>query len=237
MLDGTHYIECICDQSEHVLRCTLDKDGFDGQPQIFVEHFLGNYGFLRRLYISLFYIFGRKCKYGHFSETILNIEQISNLRDLCDVALMAKKKSLRKMSERDFNEALAVKEEDPGDVMYVAGAKMRTILQNREKYLEAWVAATGLGPEESVLIESRLTDGEVKVSVERKNPWRPIDTAPKTSEIILLRVRSTWGKHAPQLPLPGYWLDSYWVASNADGAIQRVEATGWMPAPPIRGDE
>jgi hypothetical protein len=52
-----------------------------------------------------------------------------------------------------------------------AAELLTEIAANREKYLTAWVAETGLQPSECMLVEQRKPDGSLTVTVERR-PWR-----------------------------------------------------------------
>jgi hypothetical protein len=65
MLDGTEFFECQCHSDEHVLRLTLSLD--DEDPEIYASVFLRQYrSFFKRLVIAVRYLFGYKCKYGHW---------------------------------------------------------------------------------------------------------------------------------------------------------------------------
>jgi hypothetical protein len=50
-------------------------------------------------------------------------------------------------------------------VAEAASAKMQYISANRERYVEAWFAETGLKPSESELVEHHHADGTVTVTV------------------------------------------------------------------------
>lgn len=77
------YIECQCSTIEHTLRFTWD-DGPDW-PDIYVDVYLNqHYGFFKRFWYGMKYIFGYKSVYGHFDETTLSYEQIEQLRSMCE---------------------------------------------------------------------------------------------------------------------------------------------------------
>lgn len=83
MLDGSHYFECRCDSIEHTLRFVVDNDPDD--PCIYVEVNLNDWrGFWKRLWVGIKYIFGYKCKYGHWDITELKNEDIIKLKDICN---------------------------------------------------------------------------------------------------------------------------------------------------------
>ena len=44
----------------------------------------------------------------------------------------------------------------------------RRLMRHRDRYVKAWIAATGLRPEESVLVEKRMPNGDVVVTVRRR---------------------------------------------------------------------
>ena len=53
--------------------------------------------------------------------------------------------------------------------------KLKDIAANKEKYVEAWVAETGLHPSECVLIEKRESDGSTRFWIEKKGTNDRID--------------------------------------------------------------
>lgn len=70
MLDGTEYYECDCGSDEHTLRFILDLDEED--PRIYTNVFLNQWhSWYKRVWIAIKYVFGYKCKYGHFDCFIL----------------------------------------------------------------------------------------------------------------------------------------------------------------------
>ena len=77
-----HYLECACSSNEHTLRFDIDNDPKD--PAIYVSTFLGDHSFLRRMWNGIKYIFGYKCRYGHFEETVLGTNQVRELKEICD---------------------------------------------------------------------------------------------------------------------------------------------------------
>lgn len=68
------YIQCSCYADEHTLKFIVDED------IIYVTHFLNNFSFFKRLWFGIKYIFGYKCRYGHFDETILDRKRIKELK-------------------------------------------------------------------------------------------------------------------------------------------------------------
>lgn len=80
MLDGNHYIECLCSSDEHMIRITIDKD--DEFPRLYVHYFLEDMVWHERLWLGIRYIFGYKCKYGHFGETVWAEEEIKQVRQI-----------------------------------------------------------------------------------------------------------------------------------------------------------
>lgn len=81
MLDGTHYLECACDSDEHTLRFTLDKDDGEIFTSVYLNQWLPWY---KRVWRALRYVFGYRCKYGHWDCTIINREGARKLRAILD---------------------------------------------------------------------------------------------------------------------------------------------------------
>ena len=77
MLDGNHYVECSCSNDEHTLRFTIDAE----DEIIYVSTFLNHWKpWYLRVFTAIKYIFGYKCMYGHFDNTLLRSEQVSQLK-------------------------------------------------------------------------------------------------------------------------------------------------------------
>lgn len=74
------YIECSCDDSEHVIRFTYIEPVKD-YPELYTEVQLRPQHFFQRVWKALKYIFGYQSKYGHWDCTILHEKQVKELRD------------------------------------------------------------------------------------------------------------------------------------------------------------
>lgn len=61
-----HHYECACHSDEHTLKFTLDPGSAEVQPELFTSTFLQPAPFYKRFWTGVRYIFGYKCKYGHF---------------------------------------------------------------------------------------------------------------------------------------------------------------------------
>jgi hypothetical protein len=62
---NTEYLECACHSPEHTLRFILDED-------LYVSVFLQELPWRERLVAAVKYLFGYKCRYGHFEEIIVD---------------------------------------------------------------------------------------------------------------------------------------------------------------------
>lgn len=62
------YLECSCYSDEHRLVMSYDEE----YNEIHISFFLRHYTFFRRIWIAIKYIFGYKCKYGHWDCFLLN---------------------------------------------------------------------------------------------------------------------------------------------------------------------
>ena len=79
----TEYFDCQCACAEHVLRFIYCKAFKDEEPQLYLDIFLGQYrNFFQRTWLALKYVFGYKCKYGHFDNWIFKLEDAQRLRDM-----------------------------------------------------------------------------------------------------------------------------------------------------------
>lgn len=73
--------ECHCHSPEHLLRFYLEEEG-NREKYLYASVFLNEDRFFKRLWQGLKYIFGYKCKYGHFDEFILNPEDADRFIDM-----------------------------------------------------------------------------------------------------------------------------------------------------------
>lgn len=79
MLNGNYYFECICGHDEHTIRFTLDKE----EKEIYTSVFLANHrNFFVRIILGIKYIFGRKSRYGHFGNWVLNPDDANRLEQM-----------------------------------------------------------------------------------------------------------------------------------------------------------
>lgn len=70
----TEFIECTRLSNEHVLRFEIDDN------ELYTSVFLCQYrGFLKRMCIAIKYLFGYKCKDGHWDCTIINPKDVDRL--------------------------------------------------------------------------------------------------------------------------------------------------------------
>jgi len=79
MLDGSYFFECGCGSDEHTLRFTLDNE----DQEIYTSIFLNNYNnIFKRIFIAIKYIFGYKCKYGHWDCWIMKKDDAQKLLEM-----------------------------------------------------------------------------------------------------------------------------------------------------------
>ena len=81
-----HYFECACHSPEHRLVFSIDAE--DKHKEVYASMFINQYhNIFMRTWIAIKYIFGYKCKYGHFDCWMLKSEDVPRLRDMCDEIL------------------------------------------------------------------------------------------------------------------------------------------------------
>lgn len=75
----TEFFKCVCESNEHTVMFELDR--FDPlYTELSISIFLNQYrGFFRRLLIAVKYLFGYKCKYGHWDCVLLKSEDTDRL--------------------------------------------------------------------------------------------------------------------------------------------------------------
>jgi hypothetical protein len=74
-----HKLNCDCLEIEHSMFFTIDDD--TDLECMYVNTFLAEHGFFLRVINAIKYIFGYKCKFGHFEETVVSISEAKKLRD------------------------------------------------------------------------------------------------------------------------------------------------------------
>ena len=76
------YVECACHSDEHMHMYTLDLDD-PSYPAIYVTHHLATDNFWHRLLVAAKYLFGYRCKFGDFDESIIqDSETAIQIRDI-----------------------------------------------------------------------------------------------------------------------------------------------------------
>ena len=91
----TEHFDCQCYSDEHTLRFMLEEHDA-GDPEIYTSVFLGDYPrWWERVWVAIKYIFGYKCKYGHFDCFIMRAEDVDRMMTLLEkfreLALQPKK--------------------------------------------------------------------------------------------------------------------------------------------------
>ena len=85
----TEYFDCQCFSSEHTLRFVYmpaqkNIDGsIDDVAELHAEIYLNQYrNIFSRIWVAIKYVFGYKCKYGHWDAWMLKANDCERLRDL-----------------------------------------------------------------------------------------------------------------------------------------------------------
>ena len=74
------HLDCVCTSPEHTLRFMLDDE------ELYTEVFLNNpNNFFKRMWIAIKYVFGYKCKYGHFDCFVMKPGDEDKLIELCEI--------------------------------------------------------------------------------------------------------------------------------------------------------
>ena len=56
------------------------------------------------------------------------------------------------------------------EVTRLVNKRLRFLMRHRERYVKAWIAATGIDPRECELVEQQTMEGEVRVWIRRRRP-------------------------------------------------------------------
>lgn len=80
----TEFFECVCGADEHTLRFKLDA--YDPKDvELYTSVFLNHYrSFFKRLWVAIKYLFGYKCRDGHWDCTMLKLEDADRLIKLLE---------------------------------------------------------------------------------------------------------------------------------------------------------
>ena len=73
MKDEFFYLECSCSSPEHTVRFIRDEEF------TYMTFFLSEGPWYSRLAKAVKYVFGYKCRYGHFDEVVLGKNEVAEL--------------------------------------------------------------------------------------------------------------------------------------------------------------
>lgn len=81
-------INCACGQLEHAVFFESSETtiGFseNEDPFVVITNHLTQFGLFKRIWVAIKYVFGHRCRYGDFEETIIDVEKVKQLRDFLD---------------------------------------------------------------------------------------------------------------------------------------------------------
>lgn len=81
----TFWTDCECSCDEHSFRfCYVPNPWEDDPPELYINVYLTKRGFFRRLWTALRYVFGYKCRYGHWDTGDINRKSVQELRGWLD---------------------------------------------------------------------------------------------------------------------------------------------------------
>lgn len=81
-INRTEFFECVCTTEAHTIRFKLDTYGPD-DVELYLSVFLNQYrNFFGRMWIAIRYLFGYKCKYGHWDCTLIKLKDADRLIEL-----------------------------------------------------------------------------------------------------------------------------------------------------------
>ena len=80
--DNRQFFDCACLSEEHTLRFDL-WDWTPEPPELYLSVFLNQWRpWYGRLWVAIKYLFGYKCRYGHWDNTIIRVEDAPRLQQL-----------------------------------------------------------------------------------------------------------------------------------------------------------
>lgn len=76
------FIVCDCSTDEHTVRFSYQPEYRDMIPELYIHYQLHQWrGFWKRVWVALRYIFRRKEIYGYWDVTLINTDNVIQLRD------------------------------------------------------------------------------------------------------------------------------------------------------------
>jgi hypothetical protein len=82
-IDESQFFECACHSDEHTLRFSFIPSDDPLDNEVYSSVFLNQYhSFFGRLWVAIKYLFGYKCKYGHFDCFILKDADVDRMVEL-----------------------------------------------------------------------------------------------------------------------------------------------------------
>lgn len=92
------FFTCICNSDEHTLRFILDPE--DGE--IFVSAFLDEWPYWYvRVWRAIKYVFGYKCKYGHWDSFIMDYDDYNRFHELLNKSVEYKKEYVNRQAQSE----------------------------------------------------------------------------------------------------------------------------------------
>jgi hypothetical protein len=83
-----HYFECKCNSDEH----TFKFEYFSSDGELYLSVFLNDWEpWYKRVWKAVKYVFGYKCKYGHWDTTVLDTDTTTRLKVLLERSLVDRK--------------------------------------------------------------------------------------------------------------------------------------------------
>lgn len=106
--EATELFLCTCgDVSDQIIMRYWTDYEKDVYPSVYVSFYLNELPFFKRLWYGIKYIFGYRCKYGHFGEIILKPEDYTKMEKVVDF--------LKKVYKYEEEKALKYKQDNKAE--------------------------------------------------------------------------------------------------------------------------
>lgn len=104
MFDREEHFRCACHSPEHTIVFDVDKDemsDYDPFPEMYLHvHLHQHRSIFKRIWVAIKYVFGYKCKYGHWDCWVLRSEDAERMRDMLDEFIAAEETAKVKRKTR-----------------------------------------------------------------------------------------------------------------------------------------